>query len=100
MEVFKDEKKNILFTALILLNKPGVLRRVAEIFARHNVNILSGIHYGPADKKESIWVFSADFTHADAAPEVIFKEIEKLDIVYSVKYGVKRLAKYYFLPFG
>ena len=54
MEILKDEKKNTLFVALILLNKPGVLRQVAEIFAKHNVNILSGIHYGSADKKESI----------------------------------------------
>ena len=76
MEIAKDEKRNILFVVLILLNKPGVLKRVAEIFAKHNVNILSGIHYGPADKKENIWIFSADFIYADVDPETIFKKLK------------------------
>ena len=99
MEIAEDEQRHILFAALVLLNVPGVLRQIADVFAKHNVNILSGIHYGPLDSRENTWIFSADFTNADASPEKVFKEIENLDVVLSVEYGVRRFGKLLLSPF-
>lgn len=100
MEKVEGEKKNILFAALTLLNKPGVLEKIAEILARHGVNILSGIHYGPSGSRESVWFFSADFTNADASHKKIFREIEKLDPVLLIEYGVKKYGSILLPPFS
>ena len=100
MEKVEKGKKNILFVALTLLNKPGVLEKVAEIFAKHGVNILSGIHYGPSEKKESIWFFSADFTGSDTSPKKIFKELEQFEPVLSIEYGVKEYGNILLPPFS
>ena len=100
MEKVGEEKRNILFAALTLLNKPGVLEKIAEILARHGVNILSGTHYGPSDSREGVWFFSADFTKADVSHKEIFKEIEKLDPVLSIEYGVKEYGNILLPPFS
>jgi len=100
MEILEDEQRKILFGALVLLNVPGVMRQVAEILAKHNVNILSGIHYGPPKSKENVWIFSADFTQADAPPEKVFREIKKLEAVLSLEYGVEKYGRILLPPFS
>lgn len=98
MEILEKDR-NILFTALKLVNVPGVLSRVAGVLGKYNVNILSGVLYGPSDSKVAIWIFSADFTNSKAPPKVVLKEIEKLDIVLSCEYGTRRIGRMLFPPF-
>jgi len=99
MEILEKEDTDILFIALRLVNVPGVMKQVASILAEYNVNILSGIIYGPSDSPESLWIFSADFTNSKASPEVILDKIRKLDVVLSCEYGVKKMGKMLFPPY-
>ena len=61
MEILEEEDRNILFIALELVNVPGVLSRVAGVLGKYNVNILSGVLYGPSDSKVAIWIFFSRF---------------------------------------
>jgi predicted hydrocarbon binding protein len=53
---------------------PGELVRVAQPFARHAVNILSGFH----NTNTSQWTFFTDFTESDTTPAEIVRELEEL----------------------
>jgi len=99
MEILEREDRNIVFIALKLVNIPGVLKRVSDILAGYNVNILSGVIYGPSGSKESTWIFSADFTEAKASPEEVLSRIGELDVVLSHEHGVKRMGRVLFPPF-
>jgi predicted hydrocarbon binding protein len=51
---------------------PGELVKVAQPFARHKVNILSGFH------NTNEWTFFTDFTESDTTPAEVVKELERL----------------------
>ncbi len=99
MEILSEEPRKVVFVALRLLNIPSTLRQVVEVLSRNNVNILGGLHYGPAGSKESIWIFAADFTEAVVNPDRVFDEIRKLKVVLSVEYGAKQIGRIVFPPF-
>ena len=99
MEIIGRKERNIVFWALTLANIPGVLRSIAEVFAKYNVNILSGLLHAPPESKEAVWIVATDFTEALKRPEEVFDEFRKLNIVLHVDYGVKRFGNILIPPF-
>ncbi len=93
------DKRPIYFIAVRLVNVPGALSRVAGVLARYGVNILSGVHYAPPEAKEGVWVFAADFTKASRPVEDVVKELEKVDGIKAVEWGVKRFGRILLPPF-
>jgi len=77
MEIIGRKERNIVFWALTLANIPGVLRSIAEVFAKYNVNILSGLLHAPPESREAVWIVATDFTKALKKPEEVYEELDK-----------------------
>ncbi len=86
------------FFAIRLKNEPGVLSKVSGVFAKANVNILSGVHTiteaGHAD-----WILLTDFTKSKVEPSEMANRLAKLPEVINIDYGIKVLGNLGFPTF-
>ncbi len=92
-----DTNGHFVFVMLKLKNKPGVAEKLARVLAKHNVNILSGVHNANGDV--ATWLMQLDFKGATTNPGDVLKEVEGLSEVLECKWGVERLGSFVFTPF-
>lgn len=60
-------------------DKPGMLREVADILAKHRANILSGFH------EFARWSFFADLSRSDASTSQLSQELKSLPVVQKIQ---------------
>jgi len=87
------------FFALRLRNRPGVLTKVAEVFAKANINILGGTHTVVEDGGFVDWITLTDFSKSKVKPSDIAEKLSRNPDVVRVDYGIKVIGGIGFPPF-
>ena len=67
--------------ALEVVNKPGVMARIAKLMDDLGVNILSGIVWAEPEEEKANWVFFVDLTDAGIGASELAEKLRELDVV-------------------
>ena len=67
--------------ALEVVNKPGVMARIAKLMGDLGVNILSGIIWAEPGEEKASWVFFVDLTDASIGADELAEKLRELDVV-------------------